>query len=90
MAIGRPFEENKIPYTLPSCVFKNHIEDDLNQAIKDSIKQILLQIENFETTRSDLELKKIDLAKIVKLKGMCQYHKLRQNMFGICCSIYSP
>ena len=52
----RDFE---ILYNLPSTRFNIHNEDDLTQAIEDSVKQVLLQIEKFEASKSNLIFKKI-------------------------------
>ena len=53
------FEESEILYKLPSTRFNIHNEDDLTQAIEDSVKQILLQIEKLEATKSNLKFKKV-------------------------------
>lgn len=52
----RDFE---ILYNLPSTRFNIHNEDDLTQAIEDSVKQVLLQIEKLEASKSNLIFKKI-------------------------------
>ena len=52
-------EEREVLYKLPSTRFNVHNEDGLKQAIEDSLKQILLQIENLEATSSNLQFKKI-------------------------------
>ena len=36
-----------------------HNEDELTQALEDSVKQILLQIQNLEASTSNLRFKKI-------------------------------
>ena len=51
--------EQELLYNLPSTRFNIHNEDDLNQAIEDSVKQILLQIEKLEGTMSNLKFKKM-------------------------------
>ena len=51
--------EQELLYNLPSTRFNIHNEDDLNQAIEDSVKQILLQIEKLEDTMSNLKFKKM-------------------------------
>ena len=51
--------ELEILYNLPSTRFNIHNEDDLNQAIEDSVKQVLLQIEKLEASRSNLRFKRI-------------------------------
>ena len=47
------FEESEILYKLPSTRCNIHNEDDLTQAIEDSVKQISLQIEKLEATKSN-------------------------------------
>ena len=51
-------EEPEVLYKLPSTRFNVHNEDDLTQAIEDSVKQILLQIEQLQGTSSNLQFKK--------------------------------
>ena len=51
--------EQELLYNLPSTRFNIHNEDDLNQAIEDSVKQILLQFEKLEGTMSNLQFKKM-------------------------------
>ena len=51
--------EQELLYNLPSTRFNIHNEDDLNQAIEDSVKQILLQIEKLQGTSSNLKFKKL-------------------------------
>ena len=46
-------------YNLPATRFNIHNEEELTQAIEDSVKQILLQIEQLEGSRSNLVFKKI-------------------------------
>ena len=46
-------------YNLPSTRFNVHNEDDLTEAIEDSVKQILLQIEKLEASASNLKFKKV-------------------------------
>ena len=52
-------EERQVLYKLPSTRFNVHNEDDTKQAIEDSVKQILLQIEKLQGTSSNLQFKKI-------------------------------
>ena len=52
-------EERTVLYKLPSTRFNVHKEDDLTQALEDSVKQILLQIEKLHGTSSNLQFKKI-------------------------------
>ena len=51
-------EESEILKHLPSARFNIHNDDDLTQAIEDSVKQILLQIEKLEATKSNLKFKR--------------------------------
>ena len=52
-------EEREVLYKLPSTRFNVQSEDDLKQAIEDSSKQILLQIEKLQGTSSNLQFKTI-------------------------------
>ena len=45
-------------YALPSTRFNISNEDELTQALEDSVKQILLQIQNLEASASNLRFKK--------------------------------
>ena len=51
--------ESEFIYNLPATRFNIHNEDDLNSALEDSVKQILLQIEQLEGTRSNLRFKRV-------------------------------
>ena len=57
----RPTDDGLVEetYNLPATRFNIHNEDELTQAIEDSVKQILLQIEQLEGSRSNLVFKKI-------------------------------
>ena len=50
--------ESEIPHNLPSTRFNINNEDDLNKALEDSVKEILLQIEQIEASRSNLKIKR--------------------------------
>ena len=56
---GNEIGSQELVYVLPStrCNFSN--EDELTQALEDSVKQILLQIQNLEASTSNLRFKKI-------------------------------
>ena len=45
--------------TLPFTRFNIHNENDLNQAIEDSVKQFLFQIKKLEATKSTLKFKQV-------------------------------
>ena len=49
----------ELVYALPSTRFNTSNEDELTQALEDSVKQILLQIQNLEASTSNLRFKKI-------------------------------
>ena len=57
----RPTDDGLVEeiYNLPATRFNIHNEEELTQAIEDSVKQILLQIEQLEGSRSNLVFKKI-------------------------------
>ena len=50
--------ESEILHNAPSTRFNIHNEDDLNEALEDSVKEILLQIEQIEASRSNLTFKR--------------------------------
>ena len=56
---GEEPEEREVLHKLPSTRFNVHNEDDSKQAIEDSVKQTLLQIEKSQGTSSNLQFKKI-------------------------------
>ena len=51
--------EKEVSYNLPATRFNIHNEDELTEAIEDSVKQILLQIEKLEALASGLKFKGI-------------------------------
>ena len=46
-------------YQLPATRYNVHNEDELNQALENSVQQILLKIQDLEGTQSNLVFKKI-------------------------------
>ena len=52
-------QEQELVYALPSTRFNISNEDELTQALEDSVKQILLQIQNLEASTSNLRFKQI-------------------------------
>ena len=46
-------------YQLPATRYNIHNEDELNQALENSVQQILLKIQDLEGTQSNLVFKKI-------------------------------
>ena len=51
--------ESEILHNLRSTRFNIHNENDLNKALEDSVKEILLQIEQIEASSSNLKFKKV-------------------------------
>ena len=51
--------ESELFYNLPSTRFNIQNEEDLDDALETNVKQINLQIENLEGTRSNLRFKGI-------------------------------
>ena len=56
---GNEIGSQELVYALPSTRFNISNEDELTQASEDSVKQILLQIQNLEASASNLRFKKI-------------------------------
>ena len=56
---GNELGSQELVYALPSTRFNISNEDELKQALEDSVKQILLQIQNLEASASNLRFKKI-------------------------------
>jgi hypothetical protein len=56
---GNEIGSQELIYALPSTRFNISNEDELTQAIEDSAKQILLQIQNLEASASNLRFKNI-------------------------------
>jgi len=56
---GNEIGSQELVYALPSTRFNISNEDELTQALEDSVKQILLQIQNLEASTSNLRFKKI-------------------------------
>ena len=56
---GNEIGTQELVYALPSTRFDISKEDELTQALEDSVKQILLQIQNLEASASNLRFKKI-------------------------------
>ena len=56
---GNEIGTEELVYALPSTRFNISNEDELTQALEDSVKQILLQIQNLEASASNLIFKKI-------------------------------
>ena len=56
---GNELGSQELVYALPSTRFNISNEDELTQALEDSVKQILLQIQNLEASASNLRFKKI-------------------------------
>ena len=56
---GNEIGSQELVYALPSTRFNISNEDELTQALEDSVKQISLQIQNLEASASNLRFKKI-------------------------------
>ena len=56
---GNEIGSQELVYALPSSRFNISTEDELTQALEDSFKQILLQIQNLEASASNLRFKQI-------------------------------
>ena len=56
---GNEIGTEELVYALPSTRFNISNEDELTQALEDSVKQILLQMQNLEASASNLVFKKI-------------------------------
>ena len=56
---GNEIGSQELVYALPSTRFNISNEDELTQALEDSVKQTLLQIQNLEASTSNLRFKKI-------------------------------
>ena len=56
---GNELGSQELVYALPSTRFNISNEDELTQALEDSVKQILLQIQNLEASASNLRFKTI-------------------------------
>ena len=56
---GNESGSQELVYALPSTRFNISNEDELTQALEDSVKQILLQIQTLEASTSNLRFKKI-------------------------------
>ena len=56
---GNEIGSQELVYALPSTRFNISNEDELTQALEDSVKQILLQMQNLEASASNLRFKKI-------------------------------
>ena len=51
---GNEICSQELVYALPSSYYPIHNEDELTQALEDSVKQILLQIQYLEASTSNL------------------------------------
>ena len=56
---GNEIGSQELVYALPSTRLNISNEDELTQTLEDSVKQILLQIQNLEASTSNLRFKKI-------------------------------
>ena len=56
---GNEIGSQELIYALPSTRFNISNEDELTQALEDSVKQILLQMQNLEASASNLRFKKV-------------------------------
>ena len=56
---GNEIGSQELVYALPSTRFNISNEDELTQTLEDSVKQILLQIQNFEASTLNLRFKNI-------------------------------
>ena len=56
---GNEIGTEELVYALPSTRFNISNEDELTQALEDSVKQILLQLQNLEASASNLVFKEI-------------------------------
>ena len=56
---GNEIGSQKLVYALPSTRFNISNEDELTQALEDSVKQTLLQMQNLEASTSNLRFKQI-------------------------------
>ena len=56
---GNEIGSQELIYALPSTRFNISNEDELTQTLEDSVKQILLQIQNLEASASNLRFKKV-------------------------------
>ena len=56
---GNELGSQELAYALPSTYFPVHNQDELTQALEDSVIQIRLQIQNFEGSTSNLRFKNI-------------------------------
>ena len=56
---GSEIGSQELVYALPSTRFNISNEDELTQALEDSVKQLLLQIHNLEASTSNLRFKQI-------------------------------
>ena len=56
---GNELGSQELAYALPSTYFPVHNQDELTQALEDSVIQIRLQIQNLEGSTSNLRFKKI-------------------------------
>ena len=56
---GNELGSQELVYAVPSTRFNISNEDDLTQALEDSVKQILLQIQTLEASTSNLRFKKV-------------------------------
>ena len=56
---GNEIGSQELVYALPSTRFNISTEDELTQALEDSFKQILLQLQNLEASASNIRFKHI-------------------------------
>ena len=56
---GNEIGSQELVYALPSTYYTIHNEDELTQALEDSVKQTFLQIQNLEASTSNLRFKTI-------------------------------
>ena len=56
---GTEIGSQELIYALPSTYYPIHNQDELTQALEDSVKQILLQMQNLEGSTSNLRFKNI-------------------------------
>ena len=56
---GTEIGSQELIYALPSTYYPIHNQDELTQALEDSVKQILLQIQNLEGSTSNLRFQNI-------------------------------
>ena len=56
---GNEIGSQELVYALPSTRFSISNEDELTQALENSVKQFLLQIQNLEASASNIRFKRL-------------------------------